>query len=90
MTHLEEKKSEFMGQFRITPSERARIREMLRFYRCDRQTMARAVMEALFYHHANHDELAFPIRFVLAPKNSSGHLQVDDARQDLGAKETAE
>jgi hypothetical protein len=71
VTHSEEKETEFMGQFRITPSERARIREMLRFYRCDRQTMARAVMEALFYHHANRDELAFPIRFVVVPKNPS-------------------
>ena len=69
VTHSEEKKSEFMGQFRITPSEKVRIREMLRFYRSDRQTMARAVMEALFYHHANRDELAFPIRFVVVPKN---------------------
>jgi len=63
-----EKKSEFMGQFRITPSEQAKIREMLRFYQCDRRKMAREVMEALFYHCARRDQLAFPLRFVVADK----------------------
>jgi hypothetical protein len=63
-----EKKSEFMGQFRITPTEQTRIREMLRFYKLDRRMMAREVMSALFYHHAHKDQLVFPLRFVVVPR----------------------
>ena len=59
-----EKKSEFMGQFRVRPSEKARIKEMLAFYGVDRDTMARAVMEALFRHHERGERLASPLRFV--------------------------
>jgi hypothetical protein len=77
VTHFEgartEKKSEFMGQFRITPSEQAKIREMLRFYQCDRRKMAREVMEALFYHCARKDQLVFPLRFVVVDKAKLGN-----------------
>jgi hypothetical protein len=64
-----EKKSEFMGQFRIKPSEKARIREMLTFYGTDRDTMARAVMNALFRHYARQDQLEEPLRFVTKHDN---------------------
>ena len=77
VTHFEgavrEKKSEFMGQFRITPREKARIREMLRFYQCDRRKMAHEVMEALLYHHARKDQLVFPPRFVVVDKSKEGN-----------------
>lgn len=56
-----------MGQFRVTPEEKIQIREMLRFNRRDRGTMAREVMEALFYHHARREQLASPLRFVVSP-----------------------
>lgn len=76
VTHFEgvgtEKKSAFMGQFRITPREQAKIREMLRFYQCDRRKMAREVMEALFYHCARKDQLVFPLRFVVVDKAKLG------------------
>jgi hypothetical protein len=68
-----EKKSAFMGQFRITPSEQAKIREMLKFYQCGRRKMAREVMEALFYHCARKDQLVFPLRFVVADKAKLGN-----------------
>ena len=53
-----------MGQFRVRPSEKARIKAMLAFYGVDRDTMARAVMEALFRHHERGELLASPLRFV--------------------------
>jgi len=65
---MHEKKSEFMGQFRITVEEKSKIRKMLRFYQRDRGMMAREVMEALFYHHAHKDQLVFPLRFVVVAK----------------------
>jgi hypothetical protein len=71
---MKAKKSEFMGQFRITPEEKVRIREMLGFYRRDRRTMAHEVMGALFYHHAHKDQLVFPLRFVVVPKDPSAAL----------------
>jgi replication initiation and membrane attachment protein DnaB len=70
MIQFKEKRSEFMGQFRITPSEKDQIREMMEFYNMDRDTMARAVMQALFYHRVNGDELVFPLRFVVKPKSA--------------------
>jgi hypothetical protein len=33
---MREKKSEFMGQFRVTPGQKAKIRAMLKFYQRDR------------------------------------------------------
>lgn len=68
VTHFMSKKSEYMGQFRVTPEEKIRIREMLRFYERDRGAMARSVMEALFYHHAHGEHLVFPLRFVINPR----------------------
>jgi hypothetical protein len=65
------KKSEFMGQFRITLEEKAKIRAMLKFYQCDRRTMAHEVMEALFYHCDHKDQLVFPLRFVVVPEDTS-------------------
>jgi hypothetical protein len=65
---MHEKKSEFMGQFRITAEEKSKIREMLRFYQRDRGMMAREVMEALFYHCDHKDQLVFPLRFVVVAK----------------------
>jgi hypothetical protein len=67
-----EKKSAFMGQFRITPSEQAKIREMLKFYQRDRRQMARGVMEALFYHCDRKEQLVFPLRFVVVDKTKLG------------------
>jgi hypothetical protein len=64
MTHP--KKSEFMGQIRVTPEDKTKIREALRFYGKHRGEMAAEVMAALFYHHANRDALSFPLRFVVA------------------------
>jgi len=65
---MHEKKSEFMGQFRITAEEKSKIREMLRFYQRDRGMMAREVMEALFYHCDRKDQLVSPLRFVVVAK----------------------
>ena len=64
-----EKKSEFIGQIRVTPSEKAIIRKALKFYGMDRAGMAWQVITALFYHYRNEDKLAFPLRFVLEPKD---------------------
>src|SRR5258708_11870534 len=61
---MREKKSEFMGQFRVTPGQKAKIRAMLKFYQRDRRQMAFEVMDALFYHCDHKDQLAFPLRFV--------------------------
>lgn len=64
-----EKKSEFIGQIRVTPSEKATIRNALKFYRTDRVGMAWQVITALFYHYRNGDKLALPLRFVVEPKD---------------------
>ena len=68
---MREKKSEFMGQFRVTPGQKAKIRAMLKFYQRDRRQMAFEVMDALFYHCDHKDQLAFPLRFVVVPKDPS-------------------
>ena len=65
---MHEKKSEFMGQFRITAEEKSKIRAMLKFYQCDRRTMAREVMRSLFYHCDRKDQLVSPLRFVVVAK----------------------
>ena len=54
-----------MGQFRVTPGQKAKIRAMLKFYQRDRGQMAVEVMDALFYHCDQKDQLAFPLRFVV-------------------------
>jgi hypothetical protein len=64
-----EKKSEFIGQIRVTPSEKATIRKALKFYGTDRSGMAWQVIAALFYHYRNGEKLALPLRFVVAPKD---------------------
>jgi hypothetical protein len=64
-----EKKSEFIGQIRVTPSEKATIRKALKFYRMDRAGMAWQVITALFYHYRNGDKLALPLRFVVEPRD---------------------
>jgi hypothetical protein len=66
---MRKKKSEFMGQFRVTPGQKAKIRAMLKFYQRDRRQMAFEVMDALFYHCDHKDQLAFPLRFVVVPKD---------------------
>ena len=68
---MREKKSEFMGQFRVTPGQKAKISAMLKFYQRDRRQMAFEVMDALFYHCDHKDQLAFPLRFVVVPKDPS-------------------
>jgi hypothetical protein len=65
-----EKKSEFIGQIRVTPSEKATIRKALKFYGMGRARMAWQVISALFYHYRNGDKLAFPVRFVVEPKET--------------------
>ena len=66
---MHEKKSEFMGQFRITAEEKSKSREMLRFYQRDRGMMAREVMEALFYHCDRKDQLVSPSALSWWPKS---------------------
>jgi hypothetical protein len=66
---MHEKKSEFMGQFRITVEEKSKIRKMLRFYQRDRGMMAREVMEALFYHCDRKDQLVSPSALSWWPKS---------------------
>jgi hypothetical protein len=64
-----EKKSAFIGQIRVTPSEKATIRKALKFYGMDRAGMAWQVITALFHHYRNGDKLALPLRFVVEPKD---------------------
>ena len=76
MTHfarpvLREKKSEFIGQLRATPEEKSKIRAALRYYGRDRAAMAWEVIAAHLHHHRNGDELVFPLRLVVVPKDSS-------------------
>jgi hypothetical protein len=68
----DEKRTEFMGQCRVTPSEKAKIAEMLQFYKLRRKAMARQVMETLFYHYCRGDHLLFPLRFVVDDKKGRG------------------
>jgi hypothetical protein len=61
------KKSEFLGQIRVTPEDKTKIREALKFFGRTRGEMAEEVMAALFHHHANRHTLSSPLRFVVSP-----------------------
>ena len=58
------KKSEFVGQVRVTPEHKDMIRKALEFYGRNRGEMAAEVMSALFYHYLNGDKVKFPLRFA--------------------------
>jgi hypothetical protein len=69
VTHF--KKSEFIGQIRVTPDVKVMIKKALKFYGKSRGEMAAEVMAALFHHFTHGEKIAFPLRFVVEQNNSS-------------------